>query len=68
MRNADRREILARVVAAAGLSARLMVVELVLANTMVEPSGAARAAERMAMTPLAPGRFVDHDLLAERSR
>ena len=34
-----------------------MVVELVLANTMVVPSGAARAAVRMAMTPLAPGRL-----------
>ena len=34
-----------------------MVVELVLANTIVVPSGAARAAARMAMTPLAPGRL-----------
>src|SRR5437763_1460407 len=34
-----------------------MVVELVLANTIVVPSGAARAAVRMAMTPLAPGRL-----------
>ena len=34
-----------------------MVVELVLANTIVVPSGAARAALRMAMTPLAPGRL-----------
>ena len=45
-----------------------MVVELVLANTIVVPSGAARAAAAHGDDAVGAGPVVHHDLLAERRR
>ena len=45
-----------------------MVVELVLANTIVEPSGAARAAAAHGDDAVGAGPVVDDHLLTERCR